>query len=601
MRPVLFLFLFLVISPLYGFGEDVDLGRIVITPSGVEEPLEESFASAYIIDYSQIRDRGFLTAGEAVRMLPGVFITKFDGYSRSNINIRGFGDKGRKIAVLIDGRPVKMSLFGCTITQLLSLDNAQRVEVVEGPSSVLYGSDALGGAINILTYEPRKPQETHITISGGSFSAFQEIIKQGARFKKWHYYFTLRHITTDGDRENSGYQAKDVTCKAKFQLSPQVSLKVLGKYYYGKKEDPGPLNSPTPQQRRDYQRNSIDVDLSVDSEYFASSLKYYYNWGHHQFSEPDVWHSKDYTHGLVWRINFREFARNTFLVGFDWRIQRGKKLEPATIYYIFGDTGKYKKKEYAFYAFDRFKPWDFLVLSCGLRYNKDSSYGDIIVPHIGVNYRPQEDLILRFSCDKGFRSPQLNELYMFPASTTVLEPEEVWNYELGLTKFLSSGAKIELNQFFINAKNLIETGQNTSPPPQYRFYNTAKAYFWGTELGLSFNIFKNLESSLYYIYFHSGRHTAQRPEHKIDINVALSLTKNLKLALNIQRISGFYYSDNFEDKLPNYWLAGLNLSYNKGDWEFFFNIDNLFDQDYLLEPGYPMPKINFQSGIKLHF
>jgi outer membrane cobalamin receptor len=66
------------------------------------------------------------------------------------------GQRGRRIAVLVDGRPEKMGLFGCTITHTFPLDNVERIEVVRGPSSVLYGSGAMGGIVNILTHEPRK-------------------------------------------------------------------------------------------------------------------------------------------------------------------------------------------------------------------------------------------------------------------------------------------------------------------------------------------------------------------------------------------------------------------------------------------------------------
>ena len=125
--------------------------------------VKEIAASVTVIKTADIEA---IPASNALNLLsfsPGIFVTKTGDFGRADVHIRGLGERGRKIAVLTDGRPEKMSLFGCLVTHTFPLDNVERIEVVRGPASVLYGSEALGGVVNIMTHMPSKGFEIDLS------------------------------------------------------------------------------------------------------------------------------------------------------------------------------------------------------------------------------------------------------------------------------------------------------------------------------------------------------------------------------------------------------------------------------------------------------
>jgi len=111
----------------------------------------------------------------------------------------------------VDGRPEKMGLFGCTVTHAFPLDNVERIEIVRGPSSVLYGSEALGGVVNILTHMPKEKFETDFEATYGSFNTQQYNLKHGGNFNRLSYFLTVDRRSSNGHRENSEYQGNAVT------------------------------------------------------------------------------------------------------------------------------------------------------------------------------------------------------------------------------------------------------------------------------------------------------------------------------------------------------------------------------------------------------
>jgi len=100
-----------------------------------------------------------LNALGALTHLPGIFSHRTGDFGRRDVEIRGIGQRGVRLAVLVDGRPEKMGIFNCSVTHSFPLDNVERIEVVRGPSSVLFGPDAMGGVVNIITRRPQSFKE----------------------------------------------------------------------------------------------------------------------------------------------------------------------------------------------------------------------------------------------------------------------------------------------------------------------------------------------------------------------------------------------------------------------------------------------------------
>ncbi len=571
-----------------------DLGEVVVTATSTERSVEDISATVSVITREEIEASNATSVMDILAGLPGVFVKKQETFGRADINIRGIGQNGRRIMVLIDGRPVKVSLFGCTVTHSLPLDNVERIEVVRGPASVLYGTDALGGVINIITREAGEGFETDVTASYGTYDTRQYLLRHGGKSERVDYYVTADKKETDGHRPNGGYDGEDYTAKFGYCLTENVKAVLSGKYFDGKKEKPGAVSAPTPDDRQDYERAAVDLTFDGDFGRWDSSLKFYHNYGHHQFHGTDLWHHKDYTYGAMFKHSSRLWEDNELTMGIDYRLQEGKKLPPQP-------EGEYDKHEHAFYFLNEHTLGDDVILSMGMRYNEDSIYGGFWCPHGGLVCHLNEETSVRFAANKAFRSPQLNELYMFPPSHTDLDPEEVWNYEIGMDRKLTDWLSADIVLYRMEGDNLIETRDNPSPPPMKMFYNTGEFTFEGVELGLDFLLGGGFSGNFFYTYLDSGENSAGRPENKLDL--ALSCRRG-KLAgyLTGQYVSGLYHSDNHQDKLSDYFVAGAKATYQvSSNLKAFLAVDNILDEDYEIEMDYPMPGTTFTGGITAAF
>jgi len=584
--------------------EPFDLGEVVVTATKTGEEVKDLPMSVSVITREEIKASNATTVTDILNNLGGVFVQKTGAFGRTDPLIRGIGQRGRRIMVLIDGRPVKMGLFGCTITHSLPIDNVERIELVRGPASVLYGSDALGGVINIITRKVKEGYETDLTVSGGSYNTQQYLFRHGGKVEKFDYYLTADRKLSDGHREQSEYDSLDYTAKFGYELTDTLYLSFLTKYFHGKKWELGPEDriEDLPDKPNNYEREAHDLTLSYKTDFSESSFKIYRNYGHHKLN--DGWHSKDYTNGAMFKYTSFAFTDNTLTLGVDYRWQGGKNLSSPQPWYKRYSAHKY---EYAYYIWNEHRWGDFSLILGG-RLNYDEIYGEEFCPQAGFVYRPLEKTRLRLQVSKAFRSPQINELYLFKASNTDLKPERVWNYEFGLTQEITDWLTADITTYTMKGKDLIEKVPNPTPPPPDILDNVGEFEFKGVEAGLEARL-GGFRATLYYTYLDTGEHTRGRPEDKIDLIIRY-LTDKWTYSITAQHIADYYAEDNRKDRISNYTVVNTKIIYNLNpNWEVFLAVDNLFDEDYQIYvdlPGmaagkYPMPGQTFTLGMTAKF
>lgn len=575
--------LFLFVRGVYSQKGFFDLGEIVVTPLKIEREIKDIPHSVSVVNYEDIELSTSNSSTEILNYLPGVFIQKTGPFGRADVVIRGLGSRGRRVAVLIDGNPQKMGLFGCTVTHAFTLDNVERVEVIRGSSSVLYGSGALGGVVNILTKKPEK-YKTDLTLSYGSYDTQIYRLRSGMDLEKINWYFTVDKRSSRGHLPNSDYWHNSFTLKLDKDLTDNLSVTLSSRYFDGFKREPSPAAGDSWNK---YKRGIIDLTFKGNL-WGEKELKIYRNFGHHRFSNN--WHSKDYTQGVTFHLKLNPTEKNSLLIGAEFTQQAGKVYSGAI-------PGKYDKNDYAFFFLDEQKLFQKKVTAnFGLRYDEDNLSGSILVPSAGVLWHIFPFLTLRTSAERGFRFPQLNELRFFAISNPDLKPEKSWHYEWGWS-YKKDNLNLDFVYFILKAKDFIAVRSG-------KFQNINKLEFKGIETSLSYT-FSKISFLASFSHLHTGKYTQGRPQNKLDLVFSYK-GKKFSLSLDGQYVDNYFAQDEKKQALPNFFLVNAKLIYSfSKSFQIFLNVNNLFNVEhklYLDLPGtsagvYTQPKRNFLLGI----
>jgi iron complex outermembrane receptor protein len=575
--------------PLYWMDE------IVVTATRTEKAIRDLSATVSVITREDIEASSANSCMDILNTLPGLFVQRTGAFGRADVEIRGIGERGRKVMVLVDGRPVKMGLFGCTVTHSLPLNNVERIEVVRGPASVLYGSDALGGVINIITRKLAENRQVDYTFSYGSYDTDQHRLRAGGSNGPLTFYATADKRQSGGYLANAAYDGRDFTAQAGYQITDHVEAVLNSKYFEAHKEEPLQANNlDTLDAWNDYERGAVDLTFTGKWAQWNGSLKFYRNFGEHQFS--DGWHSRDFTNGVMLNSTGRLLAGNELTVGAEFRQQGGERLS--------GTPGDWDKTEYAVFFHDEQLLLNKLVLTFGARYNHDEFAGNVICPQAGLVFHPREGTTLRGSVNKGFRVPQINELYLFPPSNTDLESEEVWNTEVGITQRIVDGMDVDLAAYRMKGENLIRMEKVSGMPP-FRFKNTGEFDFMGIEAGVRARIGNTVSARLSYTYLDPGAKTTGRPGDKLDLGLRATRNK-LALSLGAQYVADYFAAEDRNGSASDYLVTDVKLSYEVlPGLRASLAVDNVLDRAYEIYadlPGgsaglYAMPQRTFTTAL----
>ena len=565
--------------------------EVVVTATRTEREVRDLSATISVMRSRDIEASTANSCMDVLGSLPGVFVQKTGPFGRADVDIRGIGSQGRRVGVFIDGRPVKMGLFGCTITHSLPIGNVERIEVVRGPLSVLYGSDALGGAINVITKKPRSDHEMDYTLSYGSFKTYQQRIRGGGQFGHFEFYATADRRSSQGHVANSAYDGEDYTVRLGLELTERIEAILMGKYFEGYKEEPEPADSGT---WNDYERSAVDLSLNGRWNSIGSELKVYRNYGHHLLS--DGWHSKDFTQGMTLALNRKQFSGNELSGGIEYKTQGGQVLDGG---------GEWNRSEYGVYLHDEQSVWNRAILVGGIRYHHDEVSGDIFCPQLGAVFHIGRHTTVRSSVNKGFRTPQISELYIFPSSNENLRPEVVYNYEIGLSHQLSADLTMNVSTYRITGENLIQLETNPHPPPGFMQQNTGEFKFEGVEVGMDARLMEGLNAQLNYSFLNPGEHTKGRVGSKLDLKCTYE-SNPYSFALTGQYVSDYFAEDNQKQRIPDFFVLNGKLTYRLlSGLRMFFATENVLNEKceiYVDVPGseagrYRMPPRSFTAGV----
>ena len=549
---------------------------------------------------------------------PGLFATSrgvlgygVSGNSAGTLSIRGVGGNAN-ILVLIDGQPQYAGLFGHLIPDAYSTLMTEKVEVIRGPASMLYGSNAMGGVINIIT---RKAQEqgvkTELNAGAGSYGTYMAEASASLNSGRFSAFAGINHSHTDGHRKNSKFS--DITGFAKigYRLCPYISLGADMDISHFSFNNPGQESAPLLDASSHVTRGLASLSLTDKFDNTSGTLRFYYDWGHHNINDGHTvdkdplsyrYIHNDYIGGVNLFQSFSFFEGNTTTVGADWQRYGGEAWNEdiashdRTPLIKDGEGNRgfdTHEDETAAYIDIRQHVSTLFTIDAGIRLDHHSVTGTEWVPQAGISWHIMPDEELKFLISKGFRNPTIKEMYMFTPANADLRPQRMTNWELSYS-LRRRNWNAGVNAFTAYGDNLINTVFD-SEEGHMTFVNTGDFRNWGAEINGNWNLNKSWSLCGNYSFLHMRKKVTGSPESKLYVSVAYHAGK-FSSSLGLQRIDGLYLS---ETEKEQYTLLNADISY-----QIFSNIaiwakgDNLLAQYYQTYSGFHMPRATFTCGIK---
>ncbi|MEW6129640.1 MAG: TonB-dependent receptor [Acidobacteriota bacterium] len=399
--------------------------RLTVVSGSRQEELRESLNTRVeVVGRSRIRDTGYETVAEVLRELPGV-VTRRGSETAGAAGEQIQGIDSRQVLVLLDGQPIvgaRGIKRGVLNLDRQSTSRLDRVEVVKGASSALYGSDAIGGVINLITREPSSPFEFSLTTSGGNYGAFDARAEAGFSQNQWSGFFSFERHKNNGfdltpttfDTTGAGFHRYDALAKFKYQVTPSFSLSTLVNSYWTNQRgrSVGELGSQTNDIDEESQNYGLTADWQIDGRTTLQARGYFAKFDEISNGRlapslntpltPGTLHERlgkvDATLGRI--LGERQLVQ---IGGEFWtdRYRGANRLR---------DDGGNQADTGVFWAQDRLS-LNRLTVTLGFRYDSHSIFGDAFSPKVGVNFKVTEGLRLRVSYGRGFRAPDLGQLY----------------------------------------------------------------------------------------------------------------------------------------------------------------------------------------------
>ena len=592
-----------------GTRSETDVRHLPMTVSVVGRPQLEASQQTSVLPVLNSQVPGFFSTSRGV-MGYGV-ATGASG----QMSLRGIGGPAQAglpttgLLVLIDGHPQYMGLMGHPIADAYQTMMAERVEVLRGPASVLYGSNAMGGVINIVT---RKMQEdgirTNINIGAGSYGSIQTEATNRIRKGRFSSTVTASYNRTDGHRADMAFEQYGGYAKLGYDFTD--NWKVWGDVNVTRfnATNPGSVMKPYIDNDQRITRGMTSFALENHYEKTSGALSFFYNWGDH-------WINDGYQPGgepLQYRFN-----SNDQMLGVSWyqsvQLFQGNRLTVGADYFHFGgeawnqffdghrETSANKSlNEVAGYVDFRQDIAAWLTLDAGARVDYHSQTGTEFIPQVGLAFHLPENAEIKAMATKGFRNPTIREMYMFPPQNPDLKPEKLWNYELSFSqRLMDNRLSYGLNVFYINGENLIIRLPNPNGSGMLN-QNSGEIENWGAEanVGYQFNPVWSVMAN--YSWLHMENPVLASPEHKLYGGVNFRKGR-WSASTGIQYVKGLYTDLDAATK-ENFVLWDMQGSFKATNYlSFYVRGENLLAQRYEINAGYPMPKATFMGGVNINF
>lgn len=628
--------------------KEVTLEEVVVTATRDIQEIRKVPANVTVVTKEEVERSNAQTVIDLLRHEVGVGVGDWFGTGKfASVDLRGFGETGPlNTLVLVDGRRVNaIDLSGVDWSQI-PLEQVERIEIVRGPSSVLYGDNAVGGVINIITKKPEKPLCIEAGGSGGSYAYNKESALVGGRWGPLSALLHADYNSTEGYRENGFFRARDIGGRLIYDMNESISFNFSGNFHRDDTGFPGYLTKDLYKQDRratlfpddkgetedgygafgvkaklwDFGR--IETDLSYRHREVADFLP--------SFSFED---KRDLsTWGFTPRYIIEKSLWNHFnklIFGLDF-YKSDSKVDSES---AFGpNRSEVTKKSVGLYLLDEFSILKNLILSFGYRHEwvtydlfqespvlKERVRDQEPAWNVGLDYLFNKRSSAFFSIKRSFRFPVSDELIQFFPTFQVnpaMKPQTGYHYEVGIRHSFTDKIEANLTLFWVDLRDEIFYN-----PFTFTNENYPKTRRQGLEIGTRIKPLPWLFLWGNYNYIRpflrgdcfSGNDIPGVPRHKGSIGTDIELGRGFLFNARANIIGPRRFIADWANKverLDGYYTLDVKLSYFWKGLKAFVGVNNLFNRKYaefaVVDAAggqfyYPSPERNFIGGISYTF
>ena len=559
--------------------------------------------------------------------VPGFMVTSrgmmgygVSGGAAGGMMLRGISAGIGQVMVLIDGHPQYNGVYGHPIADSYQTMMADRVEVLRGPASMLYGSNAMGGIVTIVTRGMTQDGvRTMLNLGAGSYGTVQ--VDASNQIMKGNFSSTIagQYGRSDNHRLNMGFEQYGGYAKLNYDFSANWNAYADVDITHFNASNPGTVTEPMFEADQWITRGAVAVGVEDHYEKTSGRISFYDNFGRHKINDgykegaspkERLFRSKDALMGVSLYQSADLWEGGRVTVGFDYQDISGHT------WYTNRKTGEEEENgpkqsadvsntEVAGYADIRQDIASWLTVDVGARYDHHSVTGTEFVPQGGIVIRPMDDGEIKLMASKGFRNPTTKEMYLYPPSNEDLLPERMWNYEISWRQRLLSGRlNYCINFFIINADNIIQTQQIKNAETgnmQMKNVNTGEIKNKGVEVDARYYINDNLSINTNHSWLHMDNPVVSAPEYKGYLG-GMWHKDNWSVSAGLMQVSGLYTAIGQNETKESFTLVNAIASYQVSPKiKLWVKGENLLAQKYQFISGMPMPRATFMAGIHTEF
>ena len=604
------------------------MGVTATTPSRLDEPAEDASGSVTILTESEIGTQNSVTLPEVLRDVPGI-IMKESGTIGESAKLTIRGAEPFQTLILLDGIRLNSPFRGDFDFGNFITDEIGQIEIVRGAQSVLYGSEAMGGVVNLKTKRGRGPLVASLTQEAGSDRTFREVLSISEGQPQVDYSLTLSRTDTGGQFDHDDFRASSFSGQVGFLVRDAGRLQFVSRFQKDDKElatDIFPASETAvrvvPDENNEIKRrfsfHSVQyqdkitpwLELVWKAAVIDSSL----NWENPVdpgSATPNSYFEDTKTRTLILDFQQNFLVSDSDILTFGIERERDAVDSEITMFDLVFPIDE-SRENLAYYLQNLFKWEDRFVLQTGIRLDNNSSFDTVVSPKISSAYELKSTKTrLRSSWGTGYRAPTIQELFFPIFGNPALEAEESRSWEVGVQQWvLGKTIVLDVVYFRIDYQDLIQRSPTGVG-------NIGEARTEGVESAIAVQPFPFLNVKANYTYLGAENKDDDerlpfRPRHQGTIGLLYAPTVSLVVNLDINMVSSQKLPVDFilldgsllTDQSPGYTRVDLSGTYQLfepflglREARFFIKVNNLFDKDYQEVPGFPAPGVSFLAGI----